>query len=194
MKACIKVLQEPYNQCRCKNNRKRFLDKAFCLLPDQLPHTFCRRKPVVWKFHNKRNRFAFKFRHFQDQCIQNPTEDSCEIKTDHHNTAPLLREKCAGEKSVDRKLGTAAHKWSKQDRHLPVTLTGKCPRCHNSRHRTAKSDQHRHKTSSGKSDLSKKFIHNKGNTRHIPGVLQDRQEKKQGDNGRKKTDHASDTT
>ena len=172
MQACIKVLQEPYDQRCRKNNGKCFLNETLCFLPDQLSHAFCRGKTIVWELHDKWYRLTFIFGFLQDQRIQNTTKDTCKIKTDHHNASPLFREKSTGKKSVNWKLGTAAHKRSQQNRHLPVTFTGQCSCCHNSRYGTSKSDQHRHKTSSGKSDLSKKFVHNKSHPGHISGIFQ----------------------
>ena len=77
------------------------------------------------------------------------------------------------------------------DRHLTVSFTGQCSCCHNCRNCTSESDQHRHNASTGKTDLTKQFIHYKCHTRDISTVFHHREEEEQSNNNRKKTKHAS---
>ena len=150
----VKALQKPDDDRCKKNDRKRLLDKVLCLFPDQLRHTFCRRKTVIRKLHNKRHRFSGILRFTQKQRIENSAKNTKEIQPDHHDRAPEAREKRRRKQRVDRQLRAAAHKRCQKDCHLPVPLAGERSGRHDRRHGASETDQHRHKAPAGETNLS----------------------------------------
>ena len=186
----IKALQEPDHDRCTKNNGKCSLQEVLCFFPEKLTNIFRSRHTIIRKLHNKRNRFSFKHRPFHCKCSKDSHQDSEEIETNHYNCT-LPREKRRCKECIDRKFCWTTHKRSQHNRHFTITLWRKCPARHNSRYCTSKSDQHRYNTSSGKTNLSQKFIHNKRNPCHISTVLQHRKEKEQCNNDRQETQHAS---
>ena len=155
-----------------------------------MKHVSCPWHTVVGQLHNKRHRLSLKGCFLENQSHNNSHNNSKQIKPNHHQCS-MLREKCRCKKCINGKLRRTAHEGRQKNGHFSVPLRGKSPACHNSRHSTAKSNQHWHNTSSGKSQLSQKLIHNKGNAGHISAVFQKRQEEEQGYNNRQEAQYAA---
>ena len=129
------------------------------------------RHTIVWKFHYKRNCLATEQSSPKKKGHKDSHDDTTEIQGDHHNRT-IFWEKCCCKKRINRKFCRTAHERCQQYCHFTVTFRRKCTAGHNSRNRTSKSYQHRNNTSSGKPDLTKKFVHNKSYPCHISTVFQ----------------------
>ena len=188
----VKGLQEPDDNGCQKDNGKRTLQEILCLFPQQLCHIFQSRHTVIGQLHDERNRFTPECGILGNQCGKNAHCNAGEIQ-EHHNQSAMLGEKCRSEKSINRQLRRTAHERNHHDGHFTVTLRGQCPAGHDTRYRTAKSNEHWHNASSGQTNLSQQLIHHKGDTGHVSGILQQRQEEEQRDNDGQEAQHTAHT-
>ena len=106
--AQVERLKEPDDE-RCEeNDRERTLEEVLRLVPEQLADVFRARQTVVRQLHDERNRLAAEHRAAQEQRHQQSHEDAAEVKRGHDERT-VFREKCGGEKGIDRQFGRAAH-------------------------------------------------------------------------------------
>ena len=155
-----------------EDNRKCPLQEILRLIPQKMSDVFCARHPVIRQLHDKGNRFSLNNGSAHQQV---PSEFRSAIPPKYSaiiTSAPCFGKNAAVKNRINRKLCRTAHKRRQQNRHLPVTVRGQRPACHNARHGTAKSNQHRHNASAGKTDFAQQLVHHKCNPRHISAVLQ----------------------
>lgn len=170
IQTCVKALEEPDDDRGQKNDRERALEKVLCLLPEQQRHALEPWHTVIRQLHDKRNRFAAEGRLVHNERCEDADEHAEDIQP-QHDERTVAREKCCGEKRIDRDLRRAAHIRCEQDGHLPVTVGRDGARGHDGRHRAAEADEHRHNAAAGQADLAQGLIHDESDAGHVAGVL-----------------------
>ena len=133
-------------------------------------HALGGRHAVGGELHDKGNRISLELCAFQHKGSENAAEDAKKVQPNHHIRG-VLWEKGGREHAVDGKLGAARHKGDQHDGHVSIPLGRKRACGQNGRHRAAKAQQHGHKAAPRKADAPQRFIHDKGDARHIAAIL-----------------------
>ena len=160
------MLQEPDDNACEEDDRAGSLHEITRFFPHQHQYIPSLRKPVVRKFHHKRNGFSPQ----ECRLVEEGDEDSCgnaqEIEPQHDDSTASGKE-CRTKEGIYRHFCRARHEGDKEDGKPAVALRRQCTGRHYRRHRTSEPDKHGHDATSRKSETPQQTVHNKGNACHI---------------------------
>ena len=164
------IAQEPDNKGAYQYDAAHLLEILTSLFPCVSEHRFSCRNPVWRKFHNERKVIFLeeKAHHLGGNDSQ---KNSQSIESKNHQRC-ILREKCSGNKHVDRHSSGTGHQWNDQHRDKTALSAFDGPCGHYRRHIAAESHYHRYERLAVQADLVHEPVHDECGTRHISGIFQ----------------------
>ena len=174
--ARIKALQDPDDDGRHENDRKRLDEEVLRLFPHVDDDGLGAGQAVGGQLHDKGDGLSLEDRVLEQQPVEHAHDHAADVQPDHHQRR-RVREEGGRKRRVDGELCGAGHEGREQNRHSPVALAGQRARGHDRRHRAAKADQHRHERPAGEPDLAQQLVHHERHTRHVSAVLQQQRKK-----------------
>ena len=184
-------LQEPDDDRAEEDDGESSLQEVLRLFPEEPQDILRSRHPVVREFHDEGHRLAFVHRLAGDDREEDAEDDAEEVQ-ERHDDGAFPREEGGGEEGIDRDLRAAAHERGHEDSDLPVPFRRQRAGSHDTGHGTAEAHQHGDDRASGEADPPERAVHDEGDTRHVAGILQDRQEEEQQTDDRQETDDRAD--
>ena len=175
------IRQCPNDHARPDNHCRYLLQIIGYTLPDVQSRITQGRTAIGWQFaHVIVLRLTERLRLLHDPCKQYTQHHTQYIQRHHHQRFLLCKE-CSYKQHIHWQTSRTTHEWHHQHRQCTIFLIGNVFCCHDGRHITSKTHQHRDKRTAVQTDSVHPFIHRICHTRHVARVLHQTQKEEHDD-------------